>query len=85
MGTKAIETDYQQLLVEGWERRSQPVRLIGLGVRLLEDNEQASERLPFSGSPSSPDPWAALTIGIFYANIVTVMLPSQRFLLEFRG
>ena len=56
VGTKAIETDYQQLLVEGWERRSQPVRLIGLGVRLLEDNEQASERLPFSGSPSSPDP-----------------------------
>lgn len=56
VGTKAIETDYQQLLVEGWERRSQPVRLIGLGVRLLEDNEQASERLPFSGSPSSADP-----------------------------
>ena len=55
VGTKAIEADYQQLLLEGWKRRSQPVRLIGLGVRLLEDNEQSSERLPFSVSPSSAD------------------------------
>ncbi|MGA0432585.1 MAG: DNA polymerase IV [Luminiphilus sp.] len=55
VGTKAIETDFHQLLLEGWERRSQPVRLIGLGVRLLEDGEHISARLPFSDSASSTD------------------------------
>jgi DNA polymerase-4 len=55
VGTKAIETDFHQLLQEGWERRSQPVRLIGLGVRLLEDGEHISARLPFSDSASSAD------------------------------
>lgn len=55
VGTKAIESDFHVLLLEGWERRLQPVRLIGLGVRLLEDDEHASERLPFSDSPSSAD------------------------------
>ena len=53
VGTKAIETDFQQLLLEGWERRLQPVRLIGLGVRLLDDGDQISERLPFLDSTPS--------------------------------
>ena len=48
MGTKAVEADYQDLLAEGWERKSKPVRLIGLGVRLLDDEDPISERLPFS-------------------------------------
>jgi len=55
VGTKAIESDFQQLLLEGWERRSQPVRLIGLGVRLMEEGESASERLPFADSPAAAD------------------------------
>jgi DNA polymerase-4 len=53
VGTKAVENDFQQLLLEGWERRLQPVRLIGLGVRLLADDEYLSARLPFSDSPSA--------------------------------
>ncbi len=48
VGTKAVEADYQDLLVEGWERKARPVRLIGLGVRLMDDGDHASERLPFS-------------------------------------
>ena len=48
VGTKAVEADYQDLLAEGWERKSKPVRLIGLGVRLLDDEDPISERLPFS-------------------------------------
>jgi len=55
VGTKAVENDFQQLLLEGWERRLQPVRLIGLGVRLLADDEHSSARLPFSDSPSAAD------------------------------
>ena len=53
VGTKAVENDFQQLLLEGWERRLQPVRLIGLGVRLLADDGYSSARLPFSDSPSA--------------------------------
>lgn len=48
VGTKAVEADYHDLLVEGWERKARPVRLIGLGVRLMDDGDHASERLPFS-------------------------------------
>ena len=48
VGTKAVEADYHDLLVEGWERKARPVRLIGLGVRLMDDGYHASERLPFS-------------------------------------
>ena len=55
VGTKAIETDFHQLLLEGWQRRAQPVRLIGLGVRLMEDGEWASERLPFTDSSATAD------------------------------
>ena len=51
VGTKAVEADYQDLLAEGWERKSQPVRLIGLGVRLISEGEHSSERLPFSDTP----------------------------------
>ena len=47
VGTKAVELDYQQLLLEGWERQKRPVRLIGLGVRLIERDERASAPLPF--------------------------------------
>ena len=48
MGTKAVEDDYRDLLLEGWERKSKPVRLIGLGVRLSDEGDVASARLPFS-------------------------------------
>ena len=48
VGTKAVEADYQDLLAEGWERKAKPVRLIGLGVRLVNDTEHISEPLPFS-------------------------------------
>lgn len=48
VGTKTVEADYHDLLVEGWERKARPVRLIGLGVRLMDDGDHASERLPFS-------------------------------------
>lgn len=51
VGTKAVEADYQSLLMEGWERKAKPVRLIGLGVRLIDDGDHASERLPFSDTP----------------------------------
>ena len=51
VGTKAVEADYEDLLVEGWERKSRPIRLIGLGVRLISEGEHASERLPFSDTP----------------------------------
>ena len=53
VGTKAVEADYQDLLAEGWGRKSKPVRLIGLGVRLLDDEDPVSERLPFSETPFS--------------------------------
>jgi DNA polymerase-4 len=59
VGTKAVEADYQDLLVEGWERKTKPVRLIGLGVRLIDDGDHLSERLPFSDTPlSENDPSA---------------------------
>ena len=59
VGTKAVEADYQDLLVEGWERKTKPVRLIGLGVRLIDDGDHLSERLPFSDTPlSGNDPSA---------------------------
>jgi len=51
VGTKAVEADYQSLLIEGWERKTKPVRLIGLGVRLIDDGDHASERLPFLDTP----------------------------------
>ena len=51
VGTKAVEADYHDLLLEGWERKARPVRLIGLGVRLMDDGDQVSERLPFSDTP----------------------------------
>ena len=46
VGTKAVEADYQSLLMEGWERKAKPVRLIGLGVRLIDDTDHMSEPLP---------------------------------------
>jgi len=59
VGTKAVEADYQDLLSEGWERKAKPVRLIGLGVRLIDDADHVSERLPFSDTPlSESDPSA---------------------------
>ena len=51
VGTKAIEADYRSLLAEGWERKAKPVRLIGLGVRLINQGDHASARLPFSDTP----------------------------------
>ena len=36
VGTAAVESDYRQLLIEGWQRREMPVRLIGIGVRLQD-------------------------------------------------
>ena len=51
VGTKAVEADYHDLLVQGWQRKARPVRLIGLGVRLMDDGDQVSERLPFSDTP----------------------------------
>ena len=53
VGTKAVEADYQELLAEGWKRKAKPVRLIGLGVRLVDDTDHISERLPFSEAPFS--------------------------------
>ena len=47
VGTAAVESDYRQLLIEGWHRREMPVRLIGIGVRLQDGWEHASRRLPF--------------------------------------
>lgn len=55
VGTKAVEADYHALLIEGWERQTKPVRLIGLGVRLVDDGDNASERLPFSDTPLAED------------------------------
>ena len=52
VGTAAVESDYHQLLIEGWQRREMPVRLIGIGVRLQDGWEQASHRLPFGRSES---------------------------------
>ena len=50
VGTAAVESDYRQLLIEGWHRREMPVRLIGIGVRLQDGWEHASRRLPFEQS-----------------------------------
>ena len=50
VGTAAVESDYRQLLIEGWQRREMPVRLIGIGVRLQDGWEHASRRLPFEQS-----------------------------------
>ena len=47
VGTAAVDSDYRQLLIEGWQRREMPVRLIGIGVRLQDGWENASGRLPF--------------------------------------
>lgn len=47
VGTAAVDSDYRQLLIEGWQRREMPVRLIGIGVRLQDGWEHASHRLPF--------------------------------------
>ena len=52
IGTRAAQPDYHRLLLEGWQRRGLPVRLIGLGVRLKDAIEYASEHLPFD-SPSN--------------------------------
>ncbi len=50
VGTTAAESDYKQLLAQGWGRREMPVRLIGIGVRLQDGWENASGRLPFEQS-----------------------------------
>ena len=50
VGTAAVESDYRQLLIEGWQRRELPVRLIGIGVRLQHGWEHASRQLPFEQS-----------------------------------
>ena len=52
VGTTAVESDYKQLLTQGWSRREMPVRLIGIGVRLQDGWENASGRLPFEQSDS---------------------------------
>ena len=49
VGTQAIESDYHQLLEEGWLRRKMPVRLIGIGVRLKNNGDQSAQCLPFQG------------------------------------
>ncbi len=55
VGTKAVEAGDRDLLAEGWERKAKPVRLIGLGVRLVDDTDHISEPLPFSDTPLSND------------------------------
>ena len=39
MGTRLFEDDYRLLLLEGLERKSLPVRLMGLGVRLTPEKK----------------------------------------------
>ena len=39
MGTRLVEEDYRLLLLEGLERKSLPVRLMGLGVRLIPERK----------------------------------------------
>ena len=53
VGTAAVDSDYRQLLIEGWQRREMPVRLIGIGVRLQDGWEHASGRLPFEQDEAS--------------------------------
>lgn len=53
VGTAAVDSDYRQLLIEGWQRREMPVRLIGIGVRLQDGWEHASGRLPFEQDGAS--------------------------------
>ncbi|MDO6424800.1 DNA polymerase IV [Saccharophagus degradans] len=40
VGTSARISDYTQLLKEGFERGKKPVRLIGMGVRILDLNDE---------------------------------------------
>jgi DNA polymerase-4 len=37
-----LVADFEKLLAKAWERRSEPVRLIGIGVRLLNDEPKQS-------------------------------------------
>ena len=39
MGTRLVEEDYRLLLLEGLKRKSLPVRLMGLGVRLIPERK----------------------------------------------
>ncbi|MYM64668.1 DNA polymerase IV [Pseudomaricurvus sp. HS19] len=51
VGTRAVLTDYQEMLAEAWQRGARPVRLLGLGVRLLdrEGEEGVAGQLPLFG------------------------------------
>ena len=39
MGTRLLEEDYQLLVLEGLDRKALPVRLMGLGVRLVPEKK----------------------------------------------
>jgi DNA polymerase-4 len=39
--------DFERLLTRAWERRQEPVRLIGIGVRLAAEKPRASDQLAF--------------------------------------
>lgn len=42
-------SDFERLLLKAWERRSEPVRLIGIGVRLSsEEAKESGDQLSFS-------------------------------------
>lgn len=45
MGSKALLDDYQQLCADAFERGNRPVRLLGLGVRLLDEQQQDQRQL----------------------------------------
>lgn len=48
LGTDIDMAAYKQLLAEGFLRRSLPVRLIGVGVRLKHDNQSNSQAIQLS-------------------------------------
>jgi DNA polymerase-4 len=47
LGSKPDLLKYRQLLVEAQQRRVQPVRLLGLGVRFAEEREESQILLAF--------------------------------------
>lgn len=44
MGSKAILEDYRALCADAFERGKRPVRLLGLGVRLLDESKQNNQQ-----------------------------------------
>ena len=45
MGSKAILDDYRSLCADAFERGKRPVRLLGLGVRLLDEEQRDQQQL----------------------------------------